>query len=138
MNDIVDREQVAAELQAMYDRTSTDNQKVAMALTVLAMGALADEDLPPCSFPGGRANGRQRRERQAVHGCSGRPQHRYGLGPAPLTADPSGSMALVQCIILMSRYLANCKPPYEFGMFWISLGTAARCAQSVSAPLAPH
>lgn len=111
MNDIVDRSRVEAEMDACYALTPTDNQQAAIVLTVLAIGASADLDLPPYNADAEKL---------------------FMAARALLNIDPSGSMAFVQCITLMSRYLANCTHPYTFGTFWTTLGTAARCAQSVS------
>lgn len=48
MNDIVERGKVATELDAIYSFSTTDNQQIAIVFTVLAIGASADLDLPPC------------------------------------------------------------------------------------------
>lgn len=111
MNDIVERGRVTAEVDACYALTPTDNQQAAIVLTVLSIGASADLDLPPYNVEAERL---------------------FMAARAALNIDPSGSMAFVQCITLMSRYLVNCTHPYTFGTFWSTLGSAARCAQSVS------
>ncbi|KLT43821.1 hypothetical protein CC85DRAFT_284105 [Cutaneotrichosporon oleaginosum] len=110
MNDIVERGRVAAEMDACYTLTPTDNQQAAIVLTILSIGASTDLDLPPYNAEAEKL---------------------FMAARAALNIDPSGSMAFVQCITLMSRYLANCTHPYTFGTFWTTLGTAARCAQSL-------
>lgn len=49
MNDIVERGRVTTEMERGYALEPTDNQQVAILLAVLANGAAADLDLPPCA-----------------------------------------------------------------------------------------
>lgn len=47
--------------------------------------------------------------------------------------DPAGSIFFVQAINLMSRYIGNSiQKTSATNRFWTVLGTAVRCAQSVS------
>ncbi|WVQ83728.1 hypothetical protein IAT38_005872 [Cryptococcus sp. DSM 104549] len=107
---LLDEMYQAPAVLAGTSKRKENNHRLAVVLLVLAIGAQMDLALKPYNNVG---------------------ETFYRLARAAIAHDPSSSLALVQSVILMSRYQSNSGKTVAYEAFWPVLGMGIRCAQQI-------